>query len=801
MCALVQFGIVRGLLPWKAWNRTGIIHIEEKELRDAWNSLCILRRKLLTTLVAILISASAAFASVQGTLTSLRAVCALSNVEASRTIPVAFEATVVYSRGYESLLFVQDGDDALFVKPPSTATLLPGDHIFITGTTQESFRPLVVASSIALLRRGTLPKPVPATFDELIQARYDSRLVSLHATVRAVDFIFGTADKVLSARLQMMMDGGPVEAYVDSDNVRRLKDLLDDEVMITGVAAGKFDDKMQQTAVVLYDSNLKEVKVVKRSNTRIWSLPMTPMGKILSGYRLRDMSRRIQVHGTITYYEPGSAAVLQDGTKSVWISTHTREPLQIGDDAIASGFPKARDRMLELNDSEILDTHTAAHIMPKSATWRQLAFWNSSEPDGHQYDLVSIDGEIVAEVREATQDEYVMDSAGHLFTAIYRHPRGGAIVPPMRQIPLGSQIRVTGICAIFDTRGISPGTYVPFDILLRSFNDVTVVERPPLTSAHNLTLLVDFLLALLFAGGVREWVRERKMRRQNAEVAYAERRHRQILEDINGARPLAEIIEQIAALASFKLRGAPCWCQIVDGAKLGNFPSKLDAFRVIEEQISARSGLTLGVFYAVFHPRTKPLKDEAEALSMAASLAMVAIETRRLYSDLQHRSQFDLLTDIHNRFSLETYLDQQILKARENASMFSLIYIDLNNFKQVNDIYGHRVGDLYLREVSARMKHQLRSDDMLARLGGDEFAVLVPRVHSRQETQEITLRVERCFDAPFTLDGYTLHGSASVGIALYPEDGTTREDILNAADVAMYVNKQTKKHVQFDLTS
>jgi diguanylate cyclase (GGDEF)-like protein len=748
---------------------------------------------LLTVLAAVLVSFSTAFASQQGTLTTLRAVHALSNAEADHAIPVAFEATVVYSRGYESLLFVQDGDAALFVSPATKETLIPGDRIFIKGKTQGSFRPLVVASAITVLHHGTLPKPVPATFDELIRAQYDSRLVSLHATVRAVDLVVSPSSPVRSARLQLVMDGGPIEANVDSDGEQPLKDLLDDEVEITGVAAGKFDDKMQQTGIVIYVSNLKDVKVLKRVHTSFWSLPIAPMDQILSGYHLRDVSHRIQVHGTITYYEPGSAVVLQDGTKSLWISTHTREPLQIGDYAVASGFPDAHDRILSLNDGEILDSRIPAPITPQPATWSQLAFWNSSKPDGHQNDLVSIDGRIVTEVREATQDEYVIDADGRLFTAIYRHPRGGGNFPPMRQIPLDTRIRVTGICAILDTRGINPGSEVPFDILLRSFDDIEVVARPSLMNVRNLILLVGVLLVLLFAAAVREWARERKVRHQSAAVAYLERRRSRILEDINGSRPLAEILEQIVDLASFKLRGAPCWCQIVDGAKLGNCPQKLGAFRVVEEQIPARSGPPLGVFYAAFHPRTKPVASEKEALSAATSMATLAIETRRLYSDLQHRSQFDLLTDIHNRFSLETYMEEHIEKARQHAGIFGLIYIDLNDFKQVNDLYGHHIGDLYLHEAAVRMKGVLRADDMLARLGGDEFAALIPCPHSREEVEEIAQRLERSFNAPYSFDGYALHGSASVGIALYPEDGTTRESLLSAADAAMYVIKQTKK--------
>ncbi len=194
-----------------------------------------------------------------------------------------------------------------------------------------------------------------------------------------------------------------------------------------------------------------------------------------------------------------------------------------------------------------------------------------------------------------------------------------------------------------------------------------------------------------------------------------------------------------------------------------------------------------------FAPLAKQRDMESETLVTASSLASLAIETRRLYSDLLHRSEFDLLTDVHNRFSLERLLDQQIEIARQNAGIFGLIYIDLNDFKQVNDVYGHQAGDLYLQEVTIRMKHHLRSDDLLARIGGDEFAVLLPKVRNRAEVEEVALRMEQCLDGPFAVEEYIVQGSASVGYALYPEDGATKDDVLRAADAAMYVNKHMRR--------
>jgi diguanylate cyclase (GGDEF)-like protein len=765
-----------------------------------------LQMKRLTPAFAMILGwAIAATAATAPPLTSLRAIHALDNAQASQGLPVDFEATVVYSRNYEHLLFVQDDNCAIYVRPPASLKVQVGDRIRVEGITRQSFRPLVAANIVTLLHHGDLPAPLPATFDELIRAERDSLLVSLHGTVRAADLLSSGDPPVLSARLQVVTDGGHFEANLDSDDVAALTGLLDADVELTGVAAGKFDDKMQQTGVVLYVSSLSHIHVLRRAENNPWSLPVTPMDRILSVYHVRELTSRVRVHGTITYYQPGSAIVLQDGPKSLWISTHSREPLRVGDLADATGFPEAHDRVLTLSDAEVKDTGIFAPIPPITASWHDLAFWSSNSPIGHQQDLVSIEGEVVTEVREASQDEYVLSVNGQLFTALYRHPPTGSSLPPMLRVPLGAKARVTGICMVVDANSITPGEEVPFNILLRSFDDITVVAGPSLLSIRNLIILISVLLVVVFTAGARAWSLERKVRRQTAalaarteaeaalgrQMAQLEQRRSQILEDINGSRPLAEILEQIVSLVSFRLDGAPCWCEVTDGARLGNVPATLAPLRVASEPIPARAGAPLGTIFVAFDAQTQPNAVESEALSVGARLATLAIETRRLYTDLLHRSEFDLLTDLHNRFSLDKLLESCIEKARQDAGIFGLIYIDLDGFKQVNDLYGHQVGDLYLQEVSLRMTHQLRSHDLLARLGGDEFAALISVVPSRAGVEEIAQRLERCLDEPFAVEGYVLQGAASVGIAVYPEDGTTRDSLLSAADAAMYVAKHT----------
>jgi diguanylate cyclase (GGDEF)-like protein len=765
--------------------------------------------KRLIPAAAILLGwASFAQAAAPAVLTTLRDLHALSSDQAKQALPVAFEATVTYFRGNEKTLYVQDGDAAIFVLATTGARLNPGDRVLIKGTTRDSFRPIVVSSDITLLHRGDLPAPVPSTYDDLIRARHDCMLVSVRAMVLAADPIISSDLHGIS--LQLLTNGGPVDAAIDSDETGPLESLLDAEVEVVGPAAGKFDGKMQQTGILIHVSSWADVKVLKRSAASPASLPITPMDQIITGYHEQVRSQRMRVHGAITYYQPGSAVVLESGSKSLWVQTHSIAPMRIGDLADASGFPGIHDGFLNLTHGAIQDSRVQAPVAPQPASWRQLAM------SGNVFDLVSIEGQVVAEIREATQDEYVLVADGQMFSAIYRHSPLDRLAPepapPMRRIALGSRIRVTGICMLDDANPFN--AQVPFTILLRSIDDIAVVARPSLLNIRNLMFLVGFLLVAVFAVGARGWTLERKVRRQTAvlaarieaeaaldhRLAQTEQRRSRILEDINGSRPLAEILEQIVDLVSFRLNGAPCWCEATDGARLGNPPPALQSLRIARQLIPARCGAPLGTLFAAFDLHTRPSAIEAEVLTVVARMATLAIETRRLYSELLHRSEFDLLTDLHNRFSLDKFLDVQIELARRNAGIFGLVYIDLDEFKLVNDVYGHHVGDLYLQEVSLRMKHQLRANDLLARLGGDEFAALISVVPSRAGIEEIAGRLERCLDEPFAVEGYVLRGAASVGIAVYPEDGTTRDSLLSAADAAMYVGKHTGRPRPSQLT-
>jgi diguanylate cyclase (GGDEF)-like protein len=751
------------------------------------------RVKSVITLVGIVLlcAATARAADTPGP-TTIEEISRLSAAQADQELPVSFPATVTFFRPYDHTLFVQDGESAMYVSARTDLKLVPGDRILVHGTTRGSFRNYVQSAAIVLTRHGDLPTPIAPTFSEMIRGQVDCRLVRVHAVIRSAEIVPSSLLLLPATALRMLIDGEEVAAEVNGSNGEALRNLLDAEVEITGVVSGNFDNKMQQTGVLLHIQSLADVKILHRSEVDPWSLPITPMDRVIIGYSKLDRTQRMRVHGTVTYFQPGSGMVLQDGTKSLWITTDSFEPVRVGDLADAIGFPDVKDGFLSLTRSEVRDSAIPAPVIAPLYSWKDLAE-GGNHSRGHMYDLVSVEGRVVAEVRQATRDEYVLETGGHLTSAVFHHPGSLTRAPlqAMKPVPVGAQVRVTGICMLENADPFLGD--VPFSILLRSFDDVAVIAPAPWLNVRNLSFLVGLLTTAILVVVARSWRVERRMRRHTASLASIEKRRGKILEAMNADRPLDEILDQITAMASSQLNGAPCWCEMEDGIKAGHRPHPAPPPHPVQCHPIGSASISLGKICVASPAKAE---DVEEVLSKSGWLVALAVENSRLHSDLVHRSEFDLLTDVHNRFSLDKEIDDLIHEAQSSRHAFGLIYIDLDEFKAVNDRYGHRTGDRYLQLVASRMRRSLRPGNILARLGGDEFAVLTPSVENRASLEEIALRLERCFDDPFVIDEAVIHGAASIGCALYGANGSSRDELLNFADAAMYEKKRQNRRLR-----
>lgn len=182
-------------------------------------------------------------------------------------------------------------------------------------------------------------------------------------------------------------------------------------------------------------------------------------------------------------------------------------------------------------------------------------------------------------------------------------------------------------------------------------------------------------------------------------------------------------------------------------------------------------------------------------------LAILGNDFNRMAAELLRRAQFDGLTRLANRVFFRQILATRLATEAVDGGSTALLYIDLDAFKNINDSAGHAAGDAVLVEVAARLGACIRDGDLLARLGGDEFAVIFAPGAAEAEAEALALRILRALQTPFTVRGVERHLTASIGIALAPQDGNSVDLLLRNADIAMYEAKDSGRDAfaRFDI--
>ena len=165
-------------------------------------------------------------------------------------------------------------------------------------------------------------------------------------------------------------------------------------------------------------------------------------------------------------------------------------------------------------------------------------------------------------------------------------------------------------------------------------------------------------------------------------------------------------------------------------------------------------------------------------------------QNRKNEEQIRQLAYYDALTGVPNRRLLEDRLEHAIRHAHRKEMLLAVMFMDLDRFKEVNDTLGHAVGDDLLLQFTTRVKDCLREDDTLARLGGDEFIVLLPEMERLSDVFAVADRLIEANKRPYQINGNQINVGSSIGISLYPEDGTTVQELINGADIAMYRAKR-----------
>jgi diguanylate cyclase (GGDEF)-like protein/PAS domain S-box-containing protein len=182
-----------------------------------------------------------------------------------------------------------------------------------------------------------------------------------------------------------------------------------------------------------------------------------------------------------------------------------------------------------------------------------------------------------------------------------------------------------------------------------------------------------------------------------------------------------------------------------------------------------------------------PLSEPGREPASGVVVSLTDITERRNFEEkLTYLAQNDTLTGLPNRALLLDRLGQALTRAARRATLVGILLVDLDRFKEINDSLGHSAGDAVLKEVAGRVRRALRDSDTVARLGGDEFCIVVEELDSREKVAVAATKLGHLFSAPIAAEAQEMFTSASIGVAVYPDDGSTIDDLIKHADIAMY---------------
>ena len=699
--------------------------------------------------------------------------------------------TVTYYDPLEHTLFLADDTGGVYIDTDKAYPIGPGDRILVEGNADPSYRTGVALDpAIHRLSAGKKYLAPRTTYAVLSTGSMDSKLVTLRGTVRTVDV--EPHQNVPILHMDVNAPGGNIEVYqpisvVDGATVSRYvglnkTSLLDAVVDIEGVAGGAFDTKNQLTGVILYAQTSSSIRVVKPPPVNTLDLPLTGIDEVFQSRQFVDTSRRVRLRGTLTYYKKGDSAVLEDGGRSVFVQTRETKGIPIGNVVDALGFASDQEYAPSLRQAELFDTGNQQAIVPHPITF------DDAIGGAYSDNLISLTGTLVSQLHGRGMETLVLRVGDHLVTGRLEGAQ------ELRNFRIGARLRMTGVCRIVPGGPWRAPSF--FHLEMRSPADAEMLSAPSWWTVGHLFGLLGALcvLALVIAGWavlLRRRVKQQTERIERS-MLIAKRRSR-LSEMISTNELLRTTLDETCRFATELLPGAECRYLLAPEPAPDLQRSKAQAAEqgrsLYARELNGED--TVAGHLLVSVPTSNAPGSRQEVFAMLSEMASLAVRQSQLHQGLLHHSTHDPLTDLPNRRLCEDRLRLALAEASQRRTQVTVLYIDINRFKHVNDRFGHKVGDLYLKAISSRLREGIRGGDTLARIGGDEFLVIAPQIVGGEAITGLSQRLQGCFDEPFFLDGHSIDGSASFGLATYPEHGTTSEDLKRYADHAMYLAKRS----------
>ena len=758
-------------------------------------------------------------------LTNIASVRDLTPANAAKGLPVRLRATITYNNSLERTMFIQDSTGFLYVLPDRPYAFSAGTLVEIAGKTSSSYTTQVESTDVREISAGTLPQPPLVDYKAAARHDNDCRYVSMRGIIRAASFQ-RTGESRLYL-LQLEVDGNMIDVVVSEYRDFHPDQLLDATVEVMGVLGGRFDSTDQIVGLQINVSNSDSVKILAPGDRDPSHIRLTPLGELFrSDLGLMEKSR-LRTRGVVTLYDAGEKLVIMDGNSNLLARTRQMDPLEIGQQIEVTGFPSAIDGSAGVELAQFSPSGGVSPLSPRDISFAEAMSGK------YENGLVSLEGEVVSGTHESHLDTLILRSGDRMFQAVFRKNLGDP--DPIPSYQTGTRLRVTGVCLVH-VRGFW-GAVESFQIHLRSAQDLTVIAMPSWWTVKHLLLVISGLLGIVFVAFIwgllmrRRLASQEELLRRNiqseaarlATLARLERQRSYILELINSFEPLRSVVSAIHIHTDEMWPGTFSYAHMLQNRKLiliahsrlsaqdierlkivdpANSPEacanairtrslmELSQIRTAwSRPLISSNGEILGTMTFESEDDQKVVMNQ-DAFDFGCHLAAIAIDNRRLYEGVLHRSQHDQLTGLANRALIDVRIEEALDRGRETQCLAGVLFLDLDDFKAVNDNHSHRVGDLYLCEVARRFEACLRSCDTLGRVGGDEFIIVIGDLLSPDEPRVVAQRLVKSMKSPIIVEGFALHGSVSVGLAIFPEDGESLHELKHQADAAMYAAKR-----------
>ena len=759
-------------------------------------------------------------------LSRISAIRDLSPEQAARKMAVRIRAVVTYYDPQNLMLLIHDATGGIFVETTEALPIDAGSVVEVSGVTSADFTNIIIHPVVKEIGRGPRPKPKRVSLKYLLSGDADCEFVTLTGKVRTAFLVEEGNTRFLELRLESQ--GKVIDVQIlHYPAAFQTASLIDRTVTINGLADGSFNDQKQFVGILMNVQSLDDLSIIKDASRDPYQLPVRSVSQVLRYRKDTKIGMRAHLRGTVTYIRPRRLLMLQDGDLALPIHTQQTAPVAVGDVIDVIGFPAFGETTPVIEDADFrpapsnVGHRVPLRPRPMMPTNAQAGIFDSQ--------LVSTEARLLNVTNVAGKYTLALSAKNSLFSAVLE---GVEIPPELTALREGSLLRVTGVCSV-ETAGMWR-MIQGFRILMRSPKDVQVLETPSWDVRRLIYLLVGLGFAVIatfaWVAVLRHRVALQSLAMQKVELEKAAREKKfalhqetrnRILEGINRRDSLESILGAVALLPEQQYPTLNCVIHLINEA--GTLTPVLESCSIpsVREFVlrepapgaeslwtqAARSGKAVssgdawswpvycadnGLCGVVTALKRGDLPEGALSwvAEVTTQMAALAIDTRALYDGLRYRSLHDPLTGLPNRDYVESQLQSAIEAARASGRRLAIAYVDLDRFKLVNDVYGHDMGDLFLKIAAQRFRAGLRQEDMLGRVGGDEFVGFFPATRDREEAEEIRRRLLQQLREPFLLrENQTLQCSASIGLALFPDDGETLEELRRKADEAMYKAK------------